>query len=254
MALRVDKGVADKSGYPDEERVLWEQFVAHRDPMIRAKLIQRHLGTVQTIAASLFARRPFNGLEFADYLQYGRVGLIESVDRYDPARGASFSTFAGYRIRGAILNGIENTTELTAQVTYRRTAQQERVQSARQALQQTEKRDGSFEKMVDMAIDLALGYLLEDSGVLGDESNALANDPYHVCEIKSLQEHLKLIVEALPERERFIIKGHYYDHIDFQALAAMLGLSKGRVSQLHSRGLRLVREAYRTIAHLDLTY
>jgi RNA polymerase sigma factor for flagellar operon FliA len=248
-----ENGAVDNAVRVDEERALWEQFVLRRDSAIRARLIQRYLGTVQHIAASLFARRPSDGLEYADYLQYGRVGLIEAVDRFDPARGAAFTTFAGYRIRGAILNGIESSTEHAAQSAYRRLAQQERVQSAQEAVV-AEGQDDAFRMMVDMAIDLALGYLLEDSGVHRNEDESRDSDPYHACELKFLHERLKLIVEALPERERSIIKGHYYEHIDFSLLAVMLGISKGRVSQLHARSLRILRDAYRAMGKLDVTY
>jgi RNA polymerase sigma factor FliA len=253
MADMTDNGTVNRSSQADEERALWDKFVLGRDPMVRARLIQRYLGTVQHIAASLFARRTFNDLEFADYLQYGRVGLIESVDRFDPARGAAFTTYAGYRIRGAILNGIERSTELAAQGAYRVSVRQERVESAQEAMR-TGGQEDPFESMVDMAIDLALGYLLEDSGIHRDEGEDRTNDPYHACELKFLQERLKLIVEVLPERERLIIKSHYYEHIDFHMLATMLGISKGRVSQLHTRGLRLLREACRSINKLDVTF
>jgi RNA polymerase sigma factor FliA len=249
----INTHVANRSVHDDEERVLWEKFLAGRDPALRAKLIQRYLGTVQHIAASLFARRPREELEFADYLQYGRVGLIESVDRFDPAHGAAFTTYAGYRIRGAILNGIERSTEMTAQGSYRASVRKDRVESARE-IARTNERPDPFESMVDVAIDLALGYLLEDSGVSGEEALTHTNDPYRVCELKFLEERLRLIVEVLPERERFIIKGHYYDHIDFHLLANMLGISKGRVSQLHARGIRLLREANRSLEQLDITF
>lgn len=248
-----ESGAVDSAVGEGEERSLWEKFVVGRDPMVRARLIQRYLGTVQYIASSLFARRPFNGLEFADYLQYGRVGLIEAVDRFDPDRGAAFSTYASYRIRGAILNGIESSTEFSAQSAYRASARLERVESAQATLHSGDQEE-LFECMVDMALDLALGYLLEDSGIHRDEDGERANDPYHACELKFLQERLKLIVEVLPERERLIIKSHYYDHIDFHLLAVMLGISKGRISQLHTRGLRLLREACRSMDKLDVTF
>lgn len=246
-------GEFGKDPLTEDERALWEEFVARRSLETRASLIQRYLGTVQRIAAFLYARRPYDVADFADYLQYGRLGLIEAVDRYDPSRGASFTTYAGYRIRGAILNGIETSTELAAQSAYRRVAIRDRVESAQQAMQ-SDGVDDPFEVMVETTIDLALGYLLEDSDLHGDEEAAQAADPYRVCELKFMCERLKLIVEALPERERFIIKGHYYKHTEFGVLASTLGISKGRVSQLHARGLKLVRDAFRAMENFDVSF
>ena len=67
------------------------------------------------LAAYAYARRGPQAPEFADFLQWARLGLMEAFDRYDPAREAAFMTFAGYRIRGAILNGLEHVTEGAAQ-------------------------------------------------------------------------------------------------------------------------------------------
>lgn len=244
---------AHKVLWTEGERKLWDEFLANRTPALRAHLIQHYLGNAKRIAAFLYSRRPVDGVEFDDYLQYARMGLIEAVDRFDPSRGASFSTYAGYRIRGAILNGIESCTEINAVSAYRRKAIRDRVESAQEALL-NQSLDDPFHLMVEMTLDLALGYVLEDSGLHGDTDALKSADPYHVCELRFTQDRLKLIVEVLPERERMIIKGHYYDHIEFNVLAAMLGITKGRVSQLHSRGLKLVREAYRAVGALDLSY
>jgi RNA polymerase sigma factor for flagellar operon FliA len=244
---------AHKTLWTEDERKLWDEFLVKRSPELRTHLIQHYLGNAKRIAAFLYSKRSVDGVDFDDYLQYARMGLIEAVDRFDPERGASFSTFAGYRIRGAILNGIENCTEINAVAAYRRRATRDRVESAQEALLNDSLGD-PFYLMVEIALDLALGYLLEDSGLHGDTDTQKSIDPYHVCELKFIQDRLKLVVEVLPERERMIIKGHYYEHIEFNALAAMLGITKGRVSQLHSRGLKLVREAYRAVGALDVSY
>jgi RNA polymerase sigma factor FliA len=238
--------------WTEEERKLWNEFFVARTPAMRAQLIQHYLGNAKRIAAFLYSKRPVDGVDFDDYLQYARMGLIEAIDRFDPSHGASFSTYAGYRIRGAILNGVESCTELNAVTAYRRRAARERVESVQVALL-NETTEDPFYLMVEMALDLALGYLLEDSGLHGDPDGKSA-DPYHVCELKFIQDRLKLVVEVLPERERAIIKGHYYEHMEFSTLAVTLGITKGRVSQLHARGLKLVRETYRAVGALDVSY
>src|SRR5262245_15509686 len=89
---------------PEAEKSLWEEFGRTHEPEMRQRRVLRYMDMAHRIAAHLFRRRVGNAVAFDDYLQYARVGLLEAIDRYDPAREASFATFAGYRIRGAVLN------------------------------------------------------------------------------------------------------------------------------------------------------
>jgi RNA polymerase sigma factor for flagellar operon FliA len=229
-----------------EEGELWRSYAVTRDPGTRARLFEFYLPTAHKLAAYFYARRPDRGAEFADYLQYACVGLIESLDRYEPGREASFSTFASYRIRGAILNGLERSTELAAQHAFRRQVEKERIGSLLE--DSTSGRD-PFEGLVEVAIHMALGLALEDSPA----AQEAGTDPYRTFALKDLRERLLLIVDALPERERQIIKWHYFEHLEFKTIGEVLRLSKGRISQLHARGLKLIREALRSIDHLDLS-
>ena len=237
-----------------EDTELWNAFLSDRSPDSRNLLIQRYMRTAQRIAASMFAQRPFQELEFSDYLQYARIGLLEAIDKYNPTRGASFQTYAGYRIKGSILNGIEATSELAAQAAYRRRMLKDRVVSVQQVFHEDSGQDKDpFETLATTAINLALGYVLEEPATHQADLIDAAHDPYRSCELKILADRLRLIVDALPERERTVIKGHYFDHDDFQELATKLGVTKGRVSQLHARGLTLVREACRQMNNFDVS-
>lgn len=234
----------------DEE--LWHRYVTDRETSVRHALVRRHLDLARIIAASLYAQRVDNTVDFQDYLQYARVGLLESIDRYEPDREASFRTYATYRIRGAILNGIERTTEHAAQREHRRRIRsQERVASVRERLE-GDARD-AFSELVDVTIALALGYVLEDSGLWRKLDDDPTSDPYRSYEFKRLRERLTLIVEALPQREQLIVRYHYFEHMEFIDIGELLGLSKGRVSQLHHRALRLIRDAYRALEGFDMS-
>jgi RNA polymerase sigma factor for flagellar operon FliA len=260
----MEKGTAAAADL--EPGPLWEEYGKTRDPRLRQGLVRRYLEMAHRIAASLFAKRIHNSVGFDDYLQYSRVGLLEAIDRYDPARGASFETFAGYRIRGAILNGLEKSTESAAQAAHRRRSSlRERAQSLlpsreREALGPDELSDNessevdvdSFAGLVDVTIMLAMGYVLEDSGEWNPAGAARVGDPYRSVQLERIRARLSLLVDALPQRERHIVRCHYFEHMEFQAIGELLGLSKGRVSQLHGRALRLIREGYETLEGFDL--
>ena len=109
------------SGQEATDRVneLWQRHLGEHDKEARAELIESHTGLAKKIAASMYGKRYRDHVEFEEFLQFGIVGLIESVDRYDPGKGATFETFASYRIRGSIINGLARMTELRSQGAYR---------------------------------------------------------------------------------------------------------------------------------------
>jgi RNA polymerase sigma factor for flagellar operon FliA len=103
-----------------------------------------------------------------------------------------------------------------------------------------------FAGMVDVAILLAMGYVLEDNGEwnAAGPSNA---DPYRSVHLEGVRARLIRLVDALPERERLIVRYHYFEHMEFQDIGAVLDVTKGRVSQLHARALQLIREGYEAL-------
>ena len=240
MAAELDSEVA----------VLWESFYASRDPGARERLIARYAVVARTIAATLFGGRPDDTVPFDDYLQYARVGLIESIDRYDAMRGTSFESFAAYRIRGAVLNGLSRETELRARRSRRALRLAEREESlAGEILARPE--SASLEEFVRLTVGLAVGFILEEGiGELVDESPRA--NPYAQAEVAQLRVRIRELVAQLPAREREVLQGHYYEQREFQDVATVMGISKGRVSQLHARALAKIREWLNARPKIDL--
>src|SRR3954452_10698642 len=73
----------------------------------RDRLVEQHLSLVQAIAAKL-KRTLGRTIDFEDLVAYGTKGLLEAAKRFDPSQGASFTTFAYYRVRGAMLDGLRS--------------------------------------------------------------------------------------------------------------------------------------------------
>jgi RNA polymerase sigma factor FliA len=76
-------------------------------------------------------------------------------------------------------------------------------------------------------------------------------NPYAGTELSQMRERVRTSVEQLPARERDILQRHYYEQREFQDIAAELGVTKGRVSQLHARALQRVREALNVGPRID---
>lgn len=229
---------------------LWATFGTARDPRARDALIAHYTPFARRIAGRLFGLRADDSVPFADYFQYARVGLVEAVDRYDPAREASFETFSTYRIRGAVLNGLGKESELAAQRAYWRTQVQERIDSLKPGA--FVGGEGTIEDFVDLAVGLAIGVLLDPEPDETPADPSVHANPYAGAELANLRRIVREAVELLPERERMLVVRHYFKQDEFQAIAGELGVTKGRVSQLHSVALSRIRKHLSAYSKLDL--
>lgn len=224
-----------------------------RDPAMRDRLVARYMPLAGTLAARLFRMRVDDSVLFGDYLQYAHVGLLEAVDRYDPGREASFETFSAYRIRGAILNGLTRESEIAAQRGYWRTHTQERVGSLKsEAL--ANGADVGLDDFVQLTVGLAIGVLLDEPepGEADPVDSSLRANPYAGAELAELKRIARHAVEQLPDRERQLIGRHYFGQCEFQTIAAEMGITKGRVSQLHAQALARIRKNLSLVGNLDL--
>lgn len=221
-------------------RHLWDAYAISRDPQTRGELIEHYMPVAKIIAAKVFGLRADPSANFDDYLQYARVGLIEAVDRYDVTRSVPFEAYSAPRIRGAILNGLEHESELSAQRGFWRSRMRERTESLL-----GDKRDkperATLHELIQVTVGLALGAILDDAAQeLVDEQPR--SNPYSVTEMDQLTRQVRGLLVKLPEREQQVLRGHYFEQRELQSIAADYGITKGRVSQLHAQGLARLRD------------
>ena len=234
-----------------EEQALWASARAG-DGQARARLIEGFLPFARIMAAKLYAARIDHDVDFEDYLQYATIGMIESVDRFDPAFGAQFKTFAAHRIQGAVSNGLEQLSEKRQQVATRKRLQTERRDNAAAALDV----DGGdlFQQLADAAVGLALGFVLDGAAEPMDDEEAAPAHPYGAIEMAQLRSRLQGLVGGLPQRERLVIKYHYLNQVPFNQIADNMGITKGRVSQIHHNALALLRKAMGSVRACDAAW
>ena len=228
----------------------WRRFIQKREPALREELIGHHLEFARVVAAKLYRLRRDNSVPFDDYLQYARAGLIEAIDCFDPAMAVPFERFSFHRIRGSILNGLEAESELAAQ---RKaglpTGLYERLHSFDLDRSNNAQED-ALHRWVDKVVGVALGLLLDRAQEGLADENIHAN-PYARVELLHLRRRILSCLQTLPTREREVIHLHYFEHLEFQFIAERLSISKGRVSQLHARGLKQLRELIGKDGKLD---
>lgn len=227
----------------EDERSLWQAWSGQRDPEARRRLIDHHLRFAHQLAARLYGARQVAQLEFAEYRQFAVLGLIEAVDRFDPARNVSFRTFAGHRINGAVLDGVAKSCEKQQQITARAQIRQERLDSLREEQGKARGKD-LFGELAQVAIGLALGCMLEDSGMYQPHEEHYTEHFYDRHELSELKDTLRRLVDALPDQARSVIAYHYFQGLGFEEIARMMSLSKARISQVHKQALARLRELH----------
>jgi RNA polymerase sigma factor for flagellar operon FliA len=234
--------------------LLWAHYANGREIGVRNALAGRYAEFARMMAAQAYGRRTSQDVEFDDYLQYARLGLIESIERYDPSRGAKFETYAAIRISGAILNGLESASELHEQLAASRRRVAERTAALRAA--STAGSGGDvFDRLAEIAIGLAVGFMLEGSGMFReDEQGTVPDNTYNGIELRQMRRRLHDTIAQLPERQRHVVQAHYVQNQPFDEIAAGLKLSRGRVSQLHKEALSTLAALLATGQDVDFSF
>lgn len=210
----------------------------------REALIKAHMPYARTMAAMMYARRAHDDVEFADFLQWAQLGLIEAIDRFDPSTNSRFRSFAGPRIRGSVLTGLEHLTERQQQSAALRRWRVERVPSMHASdVASRAQLDNVFEALAQVGMGLALGFMLEDTGMLSrGEDDAEPDAAYRSTELRQIRSQLATLVKRLGVQERRVIDLHYFQRQPFEEVAHEMQLTKGRISQIHKRAVESLRE------------
>lgn len=219
-----------------EEAALWRRFTLTNEAILREGLFERYRRFARSLARR-HARRIGSRPDIVEDLeQYGYRGLLEAIDRFDPQRGASFLTFASARIAGSILDGQAQLDERGAQMRFRRRLERERFVSLTAGERSAK---SATDELSDLVTELAIGLMLaaEDRDTPSDVTGR-SDSGFDSLAWRETKAVLASRVETLPEPERSIIRQHYLNDLLFSQIATMLGLSKGRISQLHKRALK----------------
>jgi RNA polymerase sigma factor for flagellar operon FliA len=211
---------------PGLEADLWRRIRTDGDARAAEQLIVHYSGWAAAIARGIHRRLPAYPVDCEDFVQNARVGLMEAVSRFDPERGIPFPAFAKSRVRGAVFNG------LRAILGDRSPHAMRALDDERLALLLEEPVDDPLDRVVEAILGLGTAFLLDDQ----DDG-----DPSAYAGRAHMQRRIRSQVARLQERQRVIIEQHYFQHVPFVDIATRLGLTKGRISQLHSQALRELR-------------
>lgn len=212
---------------------------------------------VRRIAYYVMARLP-PSVQVDDLIQAGMIGLLEASRSYDPSQGATFETYAGIRIRGAMIDEIRkyDWTPRTLR---------KKVREVSEAIAQIESEQGRAAR--DSEVARRLGISLEEyHGILRDTAGhklvslqcmlpsarssaerALVNgdDPLEQLENERLTQALSAAIGGLPEKERLVMAMYYDEELNMREIGALMGVSEARICQIHSQALLRIRARLR---------
>ncbi|NDU86182.1 MAG: RNA polymerase sigma factor FliA [Ferrovum sp.] len=211
---------------------------------------------VKRIAHHLMAKLP-SSVEVDDLIQAGMMGLLEASERYDELRGAQFETYAGQRIRGAMLDELRQSDWLPRNL--RRDTK--RIEQAISRLQQRQGKPptesevaremgmnlSDYQEMLFEARGAQLLYYEDFREQDGEESffdrHQLGHepDPMAILGSQRFQEALVGAIEELPERERMMMGMHYEQEMNLKEIGEVFGVSESRVSQIHTQAVTRLR-------------
>lgn len=219
--------------------------------VIRDELVIAHRTLVKRIANHLAARMPAS-VQIDDLVQSGMIGLLEAASKYDATKGASFETFAGIRIRGAMLDEIRK-GDWGPRSVYRNSRRITEAVQIVEAKLGRDARDFEVAKELDVKIDEYYTILSDLRGCRlfsfeelfdSEESRmqARSGDRGPSADIQEEKFKTALIeaIDKLPEREKLVLMLYYDDEMNLKEIGKVLGVSESRVSQIHSQAaLRL---------------
>ena len=214
-------------------------------------IVAQHAVLVKRIAFHLINRMP-DSVQVDDLIQAGMLGLLEAASNYSANHGASFETFAGIRIRGAMLDEIRK-LDWTPRSVHRK------YRAVSEAIKNIEVSKGRDATDVEIAKELGVS-LSEYHQILVDSNSSrlfstdaleeqgdyqvpvsTEKTPDEALTDKENQRQLASSIGELPEKEQLVMSLYYDDELNFREIGQVLEVSESRVCQIHAQAVLRIR-------------
>lgn len=228
---------------------LWKNYKATKSVELRNKLAEHYLPLVRIVGGRLAISLPPH-LDRDDLLSSGFFGLLDAIDRFDLSRNIKFETYAGVRIRGAMIDYLRSKDWIP--VTMRQKIR--RYEQTVYRLENELGRSATDEEIAD-ALEISVDELqvligqcnaatvipLEEYLKTDNAESATDTNPEDAMELLELKDMLAKAIDHLAEKERTVISLYYYEELTLKEISLILHLSEARISQLHTKAVMKMR-------------
>lgn len=210
-------------------------------------IVELYTPLVKRIAHHMATRLP-PSIQFDDLIQAGLIGLLEASRNFEEGHNASFETYAGIRIRGAMLDEIRKNDWAPRSV-------QRKARMVAEAVREIEREQGRDARAQEIAEKLGLSVddyfqMLQDASgqkvlsleetVVGDEvlGDTISDNRPGILEglhEEDIVDHLAGAISGLPERERLVMALYYVEEFNLREIGGVIGLSESRICQIHNQ-------------------
>ena len=237
---------------------LWQAYKEHDSLEAKKKLIETYMKLIDYVVNRVAIGLP-KSLSKDDLASFGVMGLIDAIDKFDYVRGLQFETYASWRIRGAIIDGLRQGDWVPRSVREKA----KRLEDAYQKLEQQYLRSVTDQEVMDYLkvdereyqqmlqdVSVTTVFSLEDPlkddeaetrmSVLVDDK---AKNPEKKVDEIYQKESLAKAIERLTDKERTVVSLFYYEELTLSEIAEVMSLTPSRISQLHSKAMLRLRGA-----------
>jgi len=240
----------------------WEAYTQTRSPEMRERLLLQYLPLVRRVAGRMLTSLP-PSVRMDDLISAGVVGLLTSLDHFDPSLGIKFETFAMNRIRGAMVDSLRELDWVPRSVRHKARQIERAIEELSQELgrvpadaEVAEHLNLPLADYARMLDDVNVTVLLSlddpfpgqnaDGGCLSElaaDVSVLSN--HDRLEESELRQLLVTNLKHLPEQEKLVVALYYYEELTFREIGEILRLTESRVSQIHSKAILTLRTGVR---------
>ncbi|MCR4665682.1 MAG: FliA/WhiG family RNA polymerase sigma factor [Desulfovibrio sp.] len=227
----------------------WEDF----SPQEQEEIVRHYAPKIRFLALRLKSRLPRN-IELNEMISSGTLGLMEALGKFRPQMGIRFETYAESRIRGAMLDELRRLDWFPRSLRQRvrvideaihklehKTGHQPSEEELREetGLELSEVRQGleALQNQLWLSLDAIENSVATDGPSAGGE-------PFSDTVRKELVERVAPLVDRLTPREKLVLSLYYTDGMNMRETAEIMGITEGRVSQLHAQALNRLRKDF----------
>ncbi len=249
----------------DELQTLWEKYSSVHDSKSRDQLLLHYLPLVKQVAGRLKTGMP-GSVEYDDLVSTGLMGLIKSLDHFNPTLGNKFETYAVPRIKGAILDGLRDVDWLPR--SYRQKSRRlensltrlinslGRVPNDDEIAQDLGLKTDEYYRFIDKIgtaslVSLDIRVSADEEGGTGSRHDVIpddsCSDPLSLIEEKDARKAALKLVDELNDQERSVVALYYYEELTFKEIGKVLKVSESRICQIHTKVIATLRTQLREL-------